>query len=66
MAKEKFIPPDKTADEIKEASKQRQQKRKEQIDTLVKAAGWSSVAALLTAFKNGDVPIPQNPEKKQS
>jgi hypothetical protein len=44
----------------------RQSKRYGDLKPLLLAKGWSSEAALRTAFLNGVVAVPQNPEKEQS
>ena len=47
-------------------SAKRQSKRYARLKALVLAAGWQSRAELDTAFLNGVVAVPQNPEKEQS
>lgn len=42
----------------------RQSKRYQDLKRRILAAGWTSQAALLTAFKKGVVAVPQNPDKR--
>ncbi len=44
----------------------RQSKRYQDLKRRILAAGWTSQAALLTAFEKGVVAVPLNPEKEQS
>ena len=49
-----------------EARTRRTNERRARIHALIVAAGWKNESALLTAFGNGIVEVPRNPDAPQA